>query len=281
MPRMRSVQDHLAAVLAAVGPVAPLDVVLRDARRLHPRRRRHCNARPAGVRGRGAGRVRRRRARDRGRRLRERAVAARSRTTSGRAPVRCGWSRAPRCGSRPGGRCPLGADAVVPLEETDRGTARVAMQRPAVAGQHVRAVGVRRRARATWCSRRAPGSAPGSSRSPRRWVAGGCASTPHRASSCSRWATSSSSPARTPTARHGVFETDGHALEAAVRDAGAARVRVGILPRRPRGPARGPRGPAGPRRPARHHRRPVRADARHRQGRAGHRWAACGWTRSR
>jgi len=28
---MRSVQDHLAAVLAAVGPVAPLDVVLRDA----------------------------------------------------------------------------------------------------------------------------------------------------------------------------------------------------------------------------------------------------------
>ena len=28
---MRSVQDHLAAVLAAVGPVRPLDVVLRDA----------------------------------------------------------------------------------------------------------------------------------------------------------------------------------------------------------------------------------------------------------
>src|SRR3954470_13941875 len=28
---MRSVQDHLAAVLASVGPVAPLDVVLADA----------------------------------------------------------------------------------------------------------------------------------------------------------------------------------------------------------------------------------------------------------
>src|SRR3954451_7063025 len=138
---MRSVQDHLAAVLAAVGPVAPLDVVLRDAVgcilavdvvATHDLPALSVAARDGY------------------------AVAAHDTSRSGYAtetplpvahdvrpgqggPLRLVAGTAVRIAS--GAPLPIGADAVVPLEETDRGAARVSMQRPAVAGQHVRPAG--------------------------------------------------------------------------------------------------------------------------------------------
>src|SRR6478735_3544460 len=126
---MRSVQDHLAAVLAAVGPVAPLDVALHDAA--------GCILAADLVAGADLPRF---------------AVAAHETGGSDRvmpvahdlrpgrgAPLRLAPGQSVRIAS--GAPLPVGADAVVALEETDRGTARVALQRPAVAGQHVRGAG--------------------------------------------------------------------------------------------------------------------------------------------
>ncbi|GAA3796506.1 molybdopterin molybdenumtransferase MoeA [Cellulomonas soli] len=222
-------QDHLAAVLAAAGPVTPLDVVLADAVGCILAADVTAAADVPGV-----------------------AVAARdgyavaahdtAATHHGQPPtlpvahdlrpgapagLRLVPGQAVRVAS--GAPLPLGADAVVPLEETDRGTARVAFQRPALAGQHVRTagsdvrggdvvltVGTRLGARQL-----ALAAAMGRGRlhvhpTPRvvllsvgdELVEPGGAAAPPGA----------------------VFEADGHALEAAVRDAGAAPVRVGIVP---------------------------------------------------
>jgi molybdopterin molybdotransferase len=228
---VRSVQDQLAAVLAAVGPVAPLDVVLADAvgcvlaqdvvapRDLPALALASCDGY---------------------------AVAAHE--TAGRAtadgthgavlpvahdvlpgrggPVRLAPGQAVRIAS--GAPVPLGADAVVPLEHTDRGTARVELQRTAVAGEHVRTsgsqahqgeivleAGVRLGARQL-----ALAASLGLSRlpvhpSPRVVIVsvGDELVEPG-----------------TSRADGVVFEANGHALEAAVRDAGATPVRVGIQP---------------------------------------------------
>ena len=139
---MRSVQDHLAAVLAAVGPVPPLDVVLHDAV--------GCilaadvvathDLPSLSVASRDGYAVAAHDTSRSGYATRD-AAAGRARRPARARADRCGWCPGPRCGSRRARRCRSGADAVVPLEETDRGTARVSMQRPAVAGQHVRPAG--------------------------------------------------------------------------------------------------------------------------------------------
>src|SRR4051794_7137838 len=138
---MRSVQDHLAAVLAAVGPVSALDVVLHDAV--------GCilAADVVATQDLPALSVAA---------LDGYAVAAHDTSRSGYATevplpvahdVRPGQGGAlrlvPGTAVRiaSGAPLPIGADAVVPLQETDRGTAKVSMQRPAVAGQHVRPAG--------------------------------------------------------------------------------------------------------------------------------------------
>lgn len=225
---MRSVQDHLAAVLASVGPVAPLDVVLRDAvgcilaadvTATHDLPAFALAARDgyavAAYETAGAGYAS------------AQSLPVAHDVRPGAGPLRLVPGTAVRVAS--GAALPLGADAVVPLEETDRGTARVAMQRPAVPGQHVR---------------------PGASD-----VRAGDvvleAGTRLGARQLALVASMGRGRLRVhPTPRvvllsvgdelvepgthadrsgHGVFETDGHALEAAVRDAGAASVRVGIL----------------------------------------------------
>jgi molybdopterin molybdotransferase len=220
---MRSVQDHLAAVLAAVGPVAPLDVALHDAagcilaadvvaRADLPR---FAVATRDGY-----------------------AVAARETAAPdtvllvahdvrpGRgAPLRLAPGQCVRIAS--GAPLPLGADAVVPLEETDRGAARVALQRPAVAGQHVRAAGsdvvegevVLEAGTRLGARQLAIAASLGRGRlhvhpTPRVvLLAVGDELV---------------EPGSTRFEDGAVFEADGHALEAAVRDAGASPVRVAI-----------------------------------------------------
>ncbi|MEN0129322.1 MAG: gephyrin-like molybdotransferase Glp [Brevundimonas sp.] len=219
---MRSVQDHLAAVLAAVGPVAPLDVALHDAagcilaadvvaRADLPR---FATATRDGY-----------------------AVAAHETTQvatlpvahdvrPGRgAPLRLAPGQCVRIAS--GAPLPLGADAVVPLEETDRGAARVALQRPAVAGQYVRPAGsdahegevVLEAGTRLGARQLAIAASLGRGRlhvhpTPRVvLIAVGDELV---------------EPGSTRFEDGAVFEADGHALEAAVRDAGAAPVRVAI-----------------------------------------------------
>jgi len=219
---MRSVQDHLAAVLAAVGPVAPLDVALHDAagcilaadvvaRADLPR---FATATRDGY-----------------------AVAAHETTQvatlpvahdvrPGRgAPLRLAPGQCVRIAS--GAPLPLGADAVVPLEETDRGAARVALQRPAAAGQYVRAAGsdahegevVLEAGTRLGARQLAIAASLGRGRlhvhpTPRVvLIAVGDELV---------------EPGSTRFEDGAVFEADGHALEAAVRDAGAAPVRVAI-----------------------------------------------------
>ena len=277
---MRSVQDHLAAVLAAVGPVPPLDVVLHDAV--------GCilaadvvatQDLPAlSVAARDGYAVA---AHDTSRSGYATRPRCRSRTTSGPG-------RAVRCGSCPGtavriasgAPLPIGADAVVPLEETDRGTARVSMQRPAVAGQHVRPAGSDVRAGEVVL---AAGTRLGARQLALAAAMGRGRLRVHPTPRVVLLSVGDElvEPGSTGTLPGTVFEADGHALEAAVRDAGATSVRVARAARRPGGPARGARGPARPRRPDHPHRRAVRARARHRQGRARAASAPCVSTRSR
>ena len=143
---MRSVQDQLAAVLGVVGPVEPLEVVLADAV--------GCILAVDVVAERDVPAF---------------AVAARdgyavSSADTGRAgpglplhlpvvhdvhvgapaPLRLVPGYAVRIAS--GAPLPVGADSVVPLEETDRGTARVLVPRPTTPGEHVRRAQVDARA---------------------------------------------------------------------------------------------------------------------------------------
>jgi molybdopterin molybdotransferase len=227
---MRSVQDHLAAVLAAVGPVAPLDVVLHDAVgcilaadvvathdlptfAVASRDGYAVAAHDTG----GAGYAS----------IQSLPVAHDVRPGPG-GPLRLVPGTAVRIAS--GAPLPLGADAVVPLEETDRGTARVAMQRPAVAGQHVRAAASDVRAGDVVM---ASGTRLGARQLA---LAAAMGRGRLRVHPTPRVVLLSVGDELIEPGTHadrsvgGVFETDGHALEAAVRDAGAAPVRVGILP---------------------------------------------------
>ncbi|QCB94471.1 gephyrin-like molybdotransferase Glp [Cellulomonas shaoxiangyii] len=225
---MRSVQDHLAAVLAAVGPVTPLDVLLHDAS--------GCIlaadvAAPIDVPAVPVA------ARD------GYAVAARDTEhgAGGRVPdlpvahdvhagspagLRHVAGTAVRVAS--GGPLPIGADAVVPIEETDRGTARVALQRPARPGQHVRHAGADVHAGDVVL--------PAGTRLGARQIALAAAMgrgrlPVHPTPRVVLLSVGDELVEPTTAVRPGtVFEADGHALEAAVLDAGAAAVRVGVVP---------------------------------------------------
>lgn len=138
---MRTVQEQLAAVLAAVGPVAPLDVVLADAV--------GCILAADVVASRDLP-VYALAARD------GYAVASYDTTRAGpglplhlpvvhdvhvgaSAPLRLAPGHAVRIAS--GAPLPLAADAVVPLEETDRGMSSVRVPRSVAPGEHVRRIG--------------------------------------------------------------------------------------------------------------------------------------------
>ena len=139
---MRSVSDQLAAVLGSVGPVAPLDVVLADAagcvlaedltaeRDLPPVALAGCDGYALRTvdlapNAQGAAEARL-------------PVVADARTTSP-GPVRLVPGTAVLVAA--GAPLPLGADAVVPAERTDRGRAHVVVRGGATVGEHVRPAG--------------------------------------------------------------------------------------------------------------------------------------------
>lgn len=226
---MRSVQDHLAAVLAAVGPVSALDVVLHDAV--------GCilAADVVATQDLPAMSVAA---------LDGYAVAAHDTSRSGYATetplpvahdVRPGQGGAlrlvPGTAVRiaSGAALPIGADAVVPLQETDRGAARVSMQRPAVAGQHVRPAGSDVRAGQVVLE---AGTRLGARQLALAAAMGRGRLRVHPTPRVVLLSVGDElvEPGSIGTLPGTVFEADGHALEAAVRDAGAASVRVAALP---------------------------------------------------
>lgn len=226
---MRSVQDHLAGVLAAVGPVAPLDVVLADAvgcilaadvvassdlpaLRLAERDGYAVAAQDTLLAAGPAG-------------FGPTLPVAHDVLAGAVQPLRLAPGQAVRVAS--GAPLPHGADAVVPVEETDHGAARVSLQRVAVAGQHVREVGSDIRAGEVLIQ---AGTRLGARQLAVAAVLGRGRLRVHPTprvvivSIGDELVEPGSSP------RDGtVFEADGHALEAAVRDTGAAARRVGIV----------------------------------------------------
>ncbi|MBO9570180.1 MAG: molybdopterin molybdotransferase MoeA [Cellulomonas iranensis] len=224
---MRTVQDHLAAVLAAAAPVAPLDVVLHDATGciLAADVVASVDVPAVAVAARDGY-----------------AVAAHDTYASGAqgpvlpvahdlhagspAGLRHVGGTAVRVAS--GAPLPLGADAVVPVEETDRGQAHVAFQRVATAGQHVRVAGADVRAGETVLT---AGTRLGARQIALAAALGRGRLRVHPRPRVVLLSVGSELIEPTSAARPGtVFEADGHALEAAVRDAGATPVRVGAVP---------------------------------------------------
>ena len=227
---MRSVQDQLAAVMSAVGPVSPLDVVLHDAMGaiLAEDVTAGLDVPPV-------------------------AVAALDGYAVMAADVAPGGSALPvvhdlQASSTPGLRqvrgqavriasgapLPWGSDAVVPIEATDRGAATVSLAGGVRPGQHVRPAGadvpagelVLRSGTRLGARQLALAAAMGRGRlrvhpTPRvvlLAVGDELVEPP----------TKGEPPLSAGDGR--VFEADGHALEAAVRDAGAHAVRVGLVP---------------------------------------------------
>ncbi|MBO3088878.1 molybdopterin molybdotransferase MoeA [Cellulomonas dongxiuzhuiae] len=224
---MRSVQEHLAAVLAAAGPVPPLDVVLHDAAGciLAADVVAPVDVPAVAVASRDGY-----------------AVAAHDTTAGGahgpslpvahdlHAGSPAGLRHVPGTAVRvaSGAPLPLGADAVVPVEETDRGQARVAFQRSASPGQHVRRAGDDVRAGGVVLT---AGTRLGARQIALAAAMGRGRLTVHPTPRVVLLSVGDELVEPTTSARPGtVFEVDGHALEAAVHDAGATAVRVGVVP---------------------------------------------------
>lgn len=230
---MRSVQDQLAAVLAAVGPVAPLDVALSDAAGCIlaedvvapvpvpplPVAARDGYAIATGdLRGGSPG-----------------AAGtdgvpvvlpvAHDVLAGDSAALRLAPGQAVRIAS--GGPVPTGADAVVAAEDTDRGAVRVMLHRVPVPGENLRAAG----------TDTAGGSvvlAAGTRLGARQLaVAAATGRGRLRVHPVPRVVIVSIGSELvepgTPRRDGGVYEAAGHALEAAVRDAGATPVRAGVI----------------------------------------------------
>jgi molybdopterin molybdotransferase len=138
---VRSVQDQLAAVLAGVGPVAPLDVMLADAVGCilaadvvapcdlpgYALAERDGYALASGDTARaGSGHA-------------LHLPVVHDIHVDAPAPLRLVPGQAVRIAS--GAPLPFGADAVVPVDETDHGLASVLVNRPGVPGEHVRPAG--------------------------------------------------------------------------------------------------------------------------------------------
>ena len=224
---MRSVSEHLAAVLAAARPVAPLDVVLADAD--------GCilaeDVTAAGdlprwsVAGCDGYAVR---AVDVGLRGPDRVPdvelpVVHDAPVTSRAPLRLVPGTAILIAA--GAPVPVGADAVVPVERTDRGRARVTVRGGAELGEHIRPVGqdaaagdvVLRQGTRLGARHLAIAAALGRGRvrvhpAPRVVIVsvGDELVEPGR-----------------PRPEGGTYDADGHALAAAVKEAGASAVRVG------------------------------------------------------
>lgn len=224
---MRSVQDHLAAVLAAAAPVAPLDVVLHDAMGavLAEDVTAGLDVPAVAVAARDGYAL----AADDASGLVVRLPVVDDLRAGAPAGLRLAPGQAVRVAS--GAPLPLGADTVVPVEETDRGTATVAIAGPVRAGQWVRGAGadvrgadvVLRTGTRLGARQLALAAAMGRGRL--------------RVHPTPRVVLLSvgdelTEPPTKGAARVGAhtYEADGHALEAAVRDAGAVPVRVGIVP---------------------------------------------------
>lgn len=223
---MRSVQDQLAAVLAAVGPVPPLDVVLADAAGCIlaedvvapadvpglPVAARDGYALFTGdVHGGTTGVV---------------LPVAHDVLAGDPAALRLAPGQAVRIAS--GGPVPAGADAVVAAEDTDRGAVRVTLHRLPAPGEHVRPAGADTRAGAVVL---AAGTRLGARQLAMAAAAGRGRLRVHPAPRVVIMSIGSElAEPGTPARDGGVYESAGHALEAAVRDTGATPVRVGVVP---------------------------------------------------
>ena len=138
---MRSVSEHLSAVLAAARPVAPLDVVLADAEGciLAEDVVAPADVPAWDVAGHDGYAVRCEDLRALGRGQGVSLPVVHDATVTSRAPLRLVDGTAILVAA--GAPLPLGADAVVPLEATDRGRATVLVRQAVAAGDHVRRAG--------------------------------------------------------------------------------------------------------------------------------------------
>ncbi len=220
-------QDHLAAVMAVVAPVAPLEVVLRDAMGavLAEDVTAPCDVPPVPVAARDGYAVE---AKDAG------GLVVRLPVTDDlRAGARPGLRLAPGHAVRvaSGAPVPVGADAVVPVEETDRGTATVSLAGPVKAGQWVRPAGADvlggevALAAGTRLAARQIALAATMGRGRLRVHPTPRVVLLSVGDELVEPPTKGAPPDEAPT-----YEANGHALEAAVRDAGAVPVRVGVVP---------------------------------------------------
>ena len=139
---MRSVQDQLAAVLTVVGPVAPLEVVLADAVGciLAVDVVAERNVPAFAVAAQDGYAVSSADTSQAGPGLPLHLPVVHDVHVGAPAPLRLVPGYAVRIAS--GAPLPVGADAVVPLDQTDRGTARVLVPQPTAPGDHVRRAGV-------------------------------------------------------------------------------------------------------------------------------------------
>ncbi|MCC2317939.1 molybdopterin molybdotransferase MoeA [Cellulomonas chengniuliangii] len=224
---MRSVQDHLAAVLGSVGPVAPLDVVLADAVGciLATDVTVEHDVPPAPVAARDGYAVASYDTADAGPTSTRTLPVAHDVVVAAPSTLRLAPGQAVRIAS--GARLPQGADAVVPVEETDRGAARVALQRPAHPGQHVRLPGSDARAGDLVL---AEGIRLGARQLALAATLGHGRLRVHPTPRVVIVSVGDELVEPGSARREGaVYEADGHALETAVRDAGASARRVGIV----------------------------------------------------
>lgn len=224
---MRSVQDQLAAVLAAVGPVAPLDVVLADAAGciLAEDVTAPADVPPVPVAARDGYAVASGDLRSAAPGVPLTLPVAHDVLAGDVAALRLAPGQAVRIAS--GGPLPQGADAVVPAEDTDRGDVRVTLARPPVPGENVRGAG-------TDAGQGRVVLSAGTRLGARQLaVAAATGRGRLRVHPAPRVVIVSigSELAEPGTSRRdgGVYEAAGHALEAAVRDTGATPVRVGVV----------------------------------------------------
>lgn len=221
---MRSVQDQLAAVLAAVGPVAPLDVVLSDAPgcilaedvlapadvpTLPVASRDGYAVATGDLRGAAPGTA-------------LVLPVAHDVQAGDPAALRLAPGQAVRIAS--GGPLPAGADAVLPAEETDRGAVRVTLHRVPSPWENVRPAGADAPAGSVVL---AAGTRLGARQLAVAAATGRGRLRVHPAPRVVILPIGSElAEPGTPRRDGGVYESAGHALEAAVRDAGATPVRA-------------------------------------------------------